>query len=140
MDRFRRETSAMLFGKYLVERGIINADEFFQAFKAQLASRPQLGTLAVQRRLLTIHQVFEVLEAQCDRPSELFGDLAVQMGFITNDDVARLLREQSDLIKPFKDVIVELEILDRTQVEVYHREFTAGMEHATSAEMAMNSA
>ena len=127
----------MLFGKYLVEREIINADEFYQAFKAQLASRPQLGTLAVQRRLLTMHQVFAVLEAQCDRPSELFGDLAVQMDFITSDNVAQLLREQSDLMKPFKDVLVDLEILDRTQAEIYYQEFTAVVRQGMSAEMVM---
>jgi hypothetical protein len=127
----------MLFGKYLVEREIINADEFYQAFKAQLASRPQLGTLAVQRRRLTMHQVFAVLEAQCDRPSELFGDLAIQLGFISSDDVAQLLREQSDLMKPFKDVLIDLEILDRTQADIYHQEFTAAVRQGMSAEMVM---
>lgn len=127
----------MLFGKFLVERGVINPDEFYQAFKAQLASRPQLGTLAVQRRLLSMSQVFQVLEAQCDRPSELFGDLAVDLGFITTDDVAHLLREQSDLMKPFAELLIDLGILDSTQVKNYHREFSAAMEQAMSAEMVM---
>jgi hypothetical protein len=127
----------MLFGKYLVERGIINADEFYRAFKAQLASRPQLGMLAMRRRLLSVSQVFHVLGAQCDSPSELFGDLAVRLGFLTSNDVTELLREQSDLMTPFADIVVDLGILDSDQVEAYHREFKAAMEQAMSAEMLM---
>jgi hypothetical protein len=124
----------MLFGKYLVERGVINTDQFYQALKAQLASRPQLGTLAVKRRLLTMGQVFEVLEAQSDRPLERFGDLAVEMGFITSDNVALLLREQSDLTKPFAELFIDLGILDRLEVKIFHREFSAAAGQVTSAE------
>src|SRR3712207_5774326 len=89
------EACVMQFAMYLVDNGVISCEEFFEALKLQLHSRPQLGALAIETRRLSFRQVFAILRTQCDEPNELFGEIAVRLGFLTQDDVAQLLAEQN---------------------------------------------
>lgn len=113
----------MHFGIYLVENGVISCEEFYEALKFQLNTRPQLGALALERRKLTMRQVFTVLRSQCDSPSEFFGELAVKAGLLTSNELAQLVFEQMTRSKPLGEVLVELGILQRDMVNRYAREY-----------------
>jgi len=54
----------MQFGLYLVKHGMITASQFAQALEAQLASRPQIGALAIETGKLTVKQVFGILSSR----------------------------------------------------------------------------
>jgi hypothetical protein len=126
----------MQFGIYLVENGIISTEEFFEATKLHLRSRPQLGSLAIQTRKLNFRQVFAILRAQCDSPNELFGELAVSLGYLTQEDLSQLLSEQAMRSKGFVDVLVESGLMSADLVEQHYGEYRRCMKHAERAELA----
>lgn len=98
----------MHFGLYLVKYGAISAEQFVTALERQLASRPQLGALAIELDMLSVREVFQVLRAQADNPQELFGELAVEAEMLTTDELASLLYCQSVRSQPMAEVVVEL--------------------------------
>jgi hypothetical protein len=126
----------MHFGIYLVENGVITCDEFYEALKFQLSMRPQLGALALECRKLTMRQVFSVLRAQCDAPAKYFGELAVKAGYLTGEDLAQLVCDQTTHSTPFSEVLIELDILQRDAVNQYAREYRRSMEGHEEPELA----
>jgi hypothetical protein len=113
----------MHFGMYLVDNGVITCEEFYEALKLHMHSRPQLGALAIQTRRLSFRQVFGILRSQCDSPNELFGELAISLGYLTHEDLTQLLAEQATRAKPFAQILVELEILRADQAEQHYNEY-----------------
>jgi hypothetical protein len=130
-----KESPAMQFGMYLVENGVITCEEFFEALKLQLKSRPQLGALAIEKRKLNVRQVFGVLRSQCDSPDDMFGELAVKLGYLTADDLAQLLHEQSVRVRPFSEILIEADILPAATVERHYREYRSALEPAEQVEL-----
>lgn len=101
----------MQFAMYLVDNGLLSASDFYKALKLQMRSRPQLGSLAIQSRRLTVRQMFLILQEQCDAPHEMFGEIAVRLGFLSADDLGKLLEEQTRHMAPIRDVLVEHRLL-----------------------------
>jgi hypothetical protein len=125
----------MQFGIYLVDNGMITCEEFFEALKLQLKTRPQLGALAIEKRKLNVRQVFGVLRSQCDSPDDMFGELAVKLGYLTAEELALLLHEQSLRVRPFAEILVETGILSADAVEKHFRDFRRALEPADEAEL-----
>ena len=126
----------MQFGIYLVENGIITTDEFFEALKLHLRSRAQLGALAIQTHKLNFRQVFAILRAQCDAPNELFGELAVSLGYLTADDLSQLLAEQQQRSLPFLKAIVDSGMLSAEATEEHYSEYRRCMKQVERDELA----
>jgi len=118
----------MQFGLYLVNHGLITANQFVQALEAQLASRPLLGSLAIETGKLSVKQVFSILRSQADMPQKLFGELAVQHGFLAEDDLSGLLYQQSQRGNSMALILVELGFAEANDIDEqlaeYH--FTCG--------------
>jgi hypothetical protein len=127
--------TAMQFGIYLVENGVITCEEFYETLKMQLHTRPQLGGLAIEKRKLNVRQVFAILRSQCDSPDEMFGETAVKLGFLTHEALAWLLHEQSVRVKPFNELLVELSILPAGEVDKQFRAYRHAMDPADQAEL-----
>jgi hypothetical protein len=121
----------MQFAMYLVDNGVISCEEFFEAMKLQLSTRPQLGALAIEMRRLTFRQVFSVLRTQCDEPNTLFGELAVRLGYLTEQDVAQLLAEQASRAMPLVEVLVENGFVSAEAAEHHYAEYRRCMEQAS---------
>ena len=68
---------------------------------------PQLGTLAIESGKLTVKQVFQVLREQNARPEELFGELAVEAGFLSEEELAGQIYLQSLRVQTLVDILVE---------------------------------
>lgn len=113
----------MQFAMYLVDNGVLSCEEYYEASKLQQHSRPQLGALAIEARLLTVKQVFAVLSLQCDEPNTRFGELAVRLGYLKHDDINRLLAEQERRAKPVIDVLVDENFLPAEEVERHYAEY-----------------
>jgi hypothetical protein len=56
--------------------------------------QPPLGEMACRARVMSMAQVFAVLDEQAST-QELFGEIAVRLGFFTSASLRRLLAEQS---------------------------------------------
>ncbi len=107
----------MQFGLYMVQQGMIECTEFVQALELQIASRPQLGSLAIETGKLSVKQVFHILRVQCDTPGLLFGELAVEQGFITEEELAGLIFLQSVRQQPMTEILVEQKMITESEIQ-----------------------
>ena len=83
------------FGQFLVKNGIVDAATVIEALNLQKKRSIAVGQIALQERMLSINQVFEVLNAKIST-AKLFGELAVEKGFLENKEVERLLEKQKN--------------------------------------------
>ncbi len=119
----------MQFGIFLVENGVITCEEFFETLKLQLRTRPQLGALAIELRMLTARQVFHVLRSQCDAPGDIFGELAVNLGCLNPAQLGQLVHEQTVRTRPFCEFLVASGILPVDAVSTHLRDYRRTMEN-----------
>ena len=84
-----------LFGRYLVDKGVITNEDYANAVRKQLDVRVKLGIIAVAEGLLTEEQTETInkLQMQFDKR---FGDIAVEKGFLTDEQVGALLKKQGN--------------------------------------------
>lgn len=101
----RRRRTDRLFGQIAVELGILTPEKLEEALKIQEARSPAppLGLVLMDLRLVSREDLSRILEAQqalVDRHRErgkeqhddqLFGKVAVRLGFVTQDQVMELL-------------------------------------------------
>ena len=95
-----------LFGKYLVNKGVITQEDYKELIKKQLEVRVKLGTIAVADGLLSEEQAELVnkLQKQFDKR---FGDIAIEKGFLTEAQVDELLKKQGNPYMKFLEVLLE---------------------------------
>jgi hypothetical protein len=126
----------MQFGIYLVDNGVITCEEFFEALKLQLKTRPQLGALAIEKRKLNVRQVFGVLRSQCDSPDDMFGELAVKLGYLTADELTQLLHEQAVRVRSFCEILADAGILSADAVAKHFSDYRRALEPVEEDELA----
>ena len=81
------------FVRFLLSRGEISEEMADQIGRWPLRHREPIGMIAVDHGLIIGQQIDEILDRQ--RESKLkFGELAVEMGFLTPDKVRTLLHIQ----------------------------------------------
>lgn len=122
---------SQLFGKYLVEKGVLRYSDYRAAVKQQLDVRVKLGTIAIAEGLLTQEQAdtIHMLQKQFDKR---FGDIAVEKNFLTEAQVEALLKKQGNPYMQFLEVLMDSEKASITEIE---REFAVfqkenGFSHA----------
>ncbi|MCA9245958.1 MAG: hypothetical protein KDA42_02555 [Planctomycetales bacterium] len=96
-----------MFNVYLVRRGVISAVQLVDALEYQHRASIQLGSLAIERKRLTMHQVIRILDQQALDPRP-FGELAIELGFLTETDLALLLKEQADNTPSLTQILIDL--------------------------------
>ena len=106
----------MHFGIYLKKKGVISAEQLVAAAEIQLASLTRIGQLALEESIISPRDIFDVLRAQSAAPNQRFGDLAIEMGLITRDELMRLLMIQADRRRSIADILVSQGVLTRQQV------------------------
>jgi hypothetical protein len=107
----------MHFGLYLKNKGVIDAEQLVAAIEVQIEALVPIGQLALEEGLLNARQIFDVLRAQSGAPNIRFGDLAVELGLMTRDDVMRLLMIQGDRKMPIADILVRQGVLGEWQLK-----------------------
>jgi len=106
----------MHFGLYLKNKGIITAEQLVDALQVQMNKLVPIGQLALEESIISARDIFDILRAQKDSPTERFGDLAVEMGLMTRDDVMRLLMIQADRKRSITEILVAQRVLSQQQV------------------------
>jgi hypothetical protein len=106
----------MHFALHLKKSGVISAEQLVAALEAQLSTLVPIGQLALEEGMLAPRDVFNVLRAQREAPNELFGDLAVEMGLLTRDEVMQLLMIQADRKRAIGEILVRQGVLTESQL------------------------
>ncbi len=109
----------MWFASHLFAKNLITGDQFAEAVRLQLERRPRIGALVISQGLLTIKQVMAILTAQADNLERPFGELAVELGYLTREQLAQLLFEQNRQAPPLGNILLELGALS---VDDFRRE------------------
>ena len=118
----------MRLGEYLVNRGVVQEKDVYDALDHQQRNRVPIGALALKNKILTMKQVMTVLNQQCDT-NKLFGEMSVQLGFMREKDVADLLEEQRKLCPPIGEVLLKLERIDAKTLD---RELTGYFQYVAT--------
>jgi len=107
---------SQLFGKYLVEKGVIGYADYREAVEKQLNVRVKLGTIAVAEGLLTVEQAETInkLQKQFDKR---FGDIAVEKKYLTEEQVEALLKKQGNPYMQFLEVLLDSEKATISEIE-----------------------
>lgn len=108
--------AAKFFGQFLLERGVIDAQQLLRALELQRASNPLLGELAQAHGLLDAAQVRLVNERQ-RREDRRFGDIAQELGLLTAAQVDVLVDQQTTRRKLFGAILVEEGMVDADTLE-----------------------
>ena len=89
-----------IIGSYLVDSGRITRQQFRAALDKMDSVRVKLGLIAVSEGFMTFAQAEEVnrLQAICDKR---FGDIAVEKGYLSDEQVGKLLKRQGDAYLTF---------------------------------------
>lgn len=95
-----------ILGNYLVETGKITNDQLKQALDKQDSARVKLGLIAVAEGVMSLEQANEVnrLQALMDKR---YGDIAVEKGFLTDEQVGKLLKKQGDSYLMFVQTLID---------------------------------
>ena len=113
----------MNFGLHIVRKGLITAEQYIATVEKQLSLRPMVGTVAIEIGKLSMKEVFQILRDQADSPTKMFGEIALELGLLTEEDLAVILFHQSTGVPPFSEILVELGIMTHYEVEEHLRAF-----------------
>ena len=105
-----RKTQFKLFGRFLVEKGIITQEDLFFARALQRKKNKKTGEIASELGLMTAEEVEYVLIKQEDYGS-LFGEIAISEGIITKDELSAILKKQEEDHIYIGEALVELKAI-----------------------------
>lgn len=129
---------ANIVANYLVEKGRISVDQSRAIFDELKRVRAKLGLIAVHEGLMTEYQADTVnmLQATMDKR---FGDLAVEKGFLTDNQVQELLRKQGDPYLSLAQALENLGIMRLTDLDLLMKKYQAEKELTASSVEALKS-
>ncbi len=84
---------SQLFGSYLLRKNAVTPEQLQAALSRIETSHIKLGTLAIHKGLMVASEVDQVCFLQT-REDKRFGELAVEKGFLTDEQLGDLLKSQ----------------------------------------------
>jgi hypothetical protein len=124
------ELEALLLGAdpfipYMYETARVPKQVLLDALARCKEKTPKIGQIALERRCLNVRQVFAVLEQQVDS-GQRFGQIAIRLGYMTEQTMADLLREQQHLRPNIVDVLLEMNAIKPQDLNRFEQEFRSG--------------
>lgn len=113
-----------LFAGYLLDNNKISSDDYKTIKLAQAKTRVKLGLIAVSEKMINEKQAEEINRKQAVMDKR-FGDIAVELGYLTPDQVSRLLELQGNPYMLFSQTITDNGIMSLADVETYFADFIA---------------
>lgn len=95
-----------IFASYLVSTGKLTDKNLGEIYSSQEQKRVRLGVIAVSEKLMSIEQVEEVNQLQAIYDKR-FGDIAVEKGYLTEEQVSRLLVLQGNAFLAFMQAVTD---------------------------------
>ena len=121
---------SLKFGIYLVEQRIISPEQYCGLVKIQQESVRSQAKIALQRNMLTIRQVANILDAQeaaSKQSPKAFHHLAIEMNYLSVTEADLLLKAQETSGVSLRALLVECGLLTENQCRVLYSHF----EHIT---------
>lgn len=84
---------AQFFGNYLLTRDLVTREQLIQAMHKKSATQIKLGTLAIHAGYMTANEVDRIIILQTHQDKR-FGELAIEEGYLTEMQVTELLKAQ----------------------------------------------
>ncbi len=108
----------MFFGEYLIQRGLMTEEDLHKALDIQTSERTPLGQLAVEQSFLNRKDLFRVLNEQrkTKEKSKRFGDVAVELGIMTEKQLNELLKIQAENRKLIGAILVSTGVISGAQL------------------------
>jgi hypothetical protein len=106
----------LLFGEFLVNRGVVTEDQILKALDYQRKNRLPIGTVAIMEKFLSIKNVYVILNKQVEKPGKMFGQIAVELGLITGEELLKILELQKEKNPNLGEILVEQGVLDKEQL------------------------
>lgn len=94
---------------FLVERGVLNAQQALDALNRHLAERPLLSRLAIETGRISVERAFKILETL--KEGDQFAAKAVELGDLTEVDLGQLLLLQERRTPPLHEWLVTSGVL-----------------------------
>lgn len=104
------------FGNYLLGKNIITQEQFSQILGYCKSNRVKLGLIAVEQKLLTAAKVEEINQLQM-KMDKKFGDIAIEKGYLKEDELSRLLKLQGNPYLLFVQASSEKDIMTKEKVD-----------------------
>ncbi|MFQ5673600.1 MAG: hypothetical protein ACE5G9_10935 [Nitrospinales bacterium] len=115
----------MLFGEFLVQRGLVTEEEVLRAVDTQAQSRIPLGRLAVDNHFLAGGDLFRILSRQRKTSGKRFGEIAIELGLLTKEQAEKLLEIQGQTSKKIGDILVSQSALSQNSLNQALKDFHA---------------
>lgn len=110
------------FGGFLLNKGVVSADQLMDAMQRQATTHIQLGTLAMHASLMTAEQIEEVRIAQT-HTDKRFGELCIDKGYLTAEQVEELLEMQYPKYLLLGQILEEEGVFNQTEFYELVREY-----------------
>lgn len=127
-----------LFGDHLVKTGKLTEKQLELALETQKRVRVKLGLIAVSEKLMSPVQAEEInrLQTIMDRR---FGDLAVEKGYLTEEQVERLLALQGNQYISFAQAVVDNNLMTLSEFETLFGEYQRSLDFTATDMEALKS-
>lgn len=129
---------ANIVANYLVNKGRISMEQYGQLFDELTKVRAKVGLIAVHEGLMTEYQADTVNMLQSSMNLR-FGDLAVEKGFLTEDQVKELLKKQGDPYLSLAQALENMGVMRLTDLDLVMKKYQAENELSASSVEALKS-
>lgn len=117
------------FGLFLTEKKWISEEALLDALDYQSNYTLHLGKVCIMRRDLSHQQVLEILKRQQElKDRKSFGEVAVQMGYLSEKQVKAILEHQKMFRESLSEVLVNLGKIKMEKMEEALSEYESQME------------
>ena len=106
----------VLFGNYLKRVGRLSSEQLAKVYDEQKKVRVKLGLIAVAEKMMTTAQADEVNRLQSVL-NKRFGDIAIEKGYLTEEQVGRLLGMQGNLYLSFVQAVTNEEFMTMAELD-----------------------
>jgi len=104
------------FGEYLVEKGLITPEQLNDALAIQNSINYQLGILASMEDVISVSQIFNILNKQKDT-GKPFGETAKLLNLIDDSQLEKLLKQQEEHRMKVGEILVGLLYLEKDELD-----------------------
>ena len=113
----------MRLEEFLVKESIATPTEVSDALDRQRTSRPPIGEIAVREGAMRSRDVDAVLMWKRFDKLRPFGEIAMDLGYITRRQLEELLRNQGQDTIPLLDILTAMGVLDNEEASHIERDY-----------------
>ncbi len=113
---------SVFFGQYLLNNGIIEAEELNSLLEISRKTKVKLGVLAINSGLLTVDNVnkINIVQSKLDMR---FGEIAIQEGYLTEPELEMLLAVQETEHLKLSQTLIDKNLLTLEEIQNHLSEY-----------------